>query len=280
MADKPGFWTYIKAAFNVRWPVPGLGGIPINWLALLGIAVAGFFVHPALWLLGAGLDFGFVMVLAHNVRFQRLVNAGQVAKEDIDFSVRISQQLQSLPSLARKRYADLEARCKQIYSMTEALAPGAMSAVQVGGLKKLLWIFLRLLLSRETILEQARTTNRDDLMDEVKKSEEQLTQLSDPAKERLRKSVESTLEILKKRLSNLDESRNALEFIDAELKRIEHQVELIAQEAAIAKDGGHLSTKIDTIAGTLSETQDWMKSNQEILGNLEDLEMPGGLTKV
>jgi len=275
MAQKPGLWSYIKAAFNVRWPIPGIGGVPVNWLALLGFAVAGFIVHPALWLLGGGLDIGFIMMLAHNPRFQRLVNAGAHAQEDVDFSARVAQMLQGVPGLARKRYNELEIRCGQIRQMSESLAPGAMTEVQVGGLKKLLWIFLRLLSSRETILNQARTTNRDDIQDEIKKSEEQLTQLSDPSKERLRKSVESNLEILKKRLTNLDDAKNGLEFIEAELKRIENQVELIAQEAAMAKDGGHLSEKIDTVAGTLSETQDWMKSNQDILGTLDDIDMPG-----
>jgi flagellar motility protein MotE (MotC chaperone) len=277
MADKPGLWSYIKAAFNVRWPVPGLGGVPVNWLAVLGFAIAGFLVHPAIWLLGAGLEFGFVMMLAQNPRFQRLVDANQGVKEDFNFAARVSQMLAGVPGLARKRYADLELRCAEIRKMTEALAPGAMSEIQVGGLKKLLWIFLRLLVSRETILSTARTTNREDIQDEIRRSEEQLAQLSDPAKERLRKSVEANLELLKKRLANVEESRHALEFIEAELKRIENQVELIAQEAAMAKDGGYLSTKIDTIAGTLSETQDWMKSNRDILGGLEDLEMPPGV---
>ncbi len=277
MAEKIGLWGYIKAAFNVRWPIPGLGGLPINWLFLFGVALAGWLIHPALWLMGGGLDFGFVMMLAHNPRFQKIIDATAGAKDDFNFSARAAQMLQGVPGLARKRYADLEIRCGQIRQMSESLAPGAMSEVQVGGLKRLLWIFLKLLVSRETILTQARTTNREDLQDEIKRAEEQLTTLADPSKERLRKSVESNLEIIKKRLVNLDESKNALEFIEAELKRIENQVELIAQEAAMAKDGAHLSGKIDTIAGTLTETQDWMKSNQEILGGLEDMEMPGGL---
>jgi hypothetical protein len=279
MASSAGLWTYLKAAFNVRWPIPGLGGIPVNWLFLIGVGIAGWLFHPALWLMGGALSLGFTTFLAHNPRFQRLVNASSSNRADYDFSLRIAQQVQSLPALARKRYTDLEGRCRTIREMSGSLAPGAFTEVQAGGLKKLLWIFLRLLLSREMILNQSRTTNKEDLQEEIKRSEDQLTQLADPAKERLRKSVEGTLEILKKRLTNLDESRNALEFIDAELKRIEHQVELIAQEAAMAKDGAHLSEKIDTVAGTLTETQDWMKSNQEILGNLEDMDIPGGLTR-
>lgn len=275
MPSKLSLWGYIKAALNVRWPVPGLGGLPVNWLFLGAVALAGFFVHPALWLLGGAADLAFIMALAQNPRFQRIIDAGSSAKDDIDFSAKAAQMLQGVPGLARKRYADLEIRCGQIRQMSSNL--GAMSEMQVGGLKRLLWIFLKLLVSRETILTQARTTNREDLQEEIKSAEAQLTTLADPSKERLRKSVESNLEILKKRLTNLDESKNALEFIEAELKRIENQVELIAQEAAMSKDGGHLSDKIDSVAGTLAETQDWMKTNQEILGGLEDMEMPGGL---
>ena len=34
------YWDYVKAAFNVRLPIPGLGGLPVNWLALGVAAVA------------------------------------------------------------------------------------------------------------------------------------------------------------------------------------------------------------------------------------------------
>ncbi|NUN49136.1 MAG: hypothetical protein HUU15_09950 [Candidatus Brocadiae bacterium] len=275
MKPRLGLWDYLKAAFHVRWPVPGLGGVPINWLACVGIALAGWLFHPALWLLGGAAELGFITLLAHNPRFQRIVDASQTARQDFDFSSRIAQMLQGLPGLARKRYSDLEQRVAAVRQMTQGLATGAMSEVQAGGLKRLLWIFLRLLVSRETILTQARNTNREDMVEEIQAAETQLGQLADPAKERLRKSVEANLEILRKRLTNLDESKNAMEFIEAELKRIENQVELIAQEAAMSKDGGHLSEKIDSIAGTLTETQDWMKTNQEILGGLEDMDLPG-----
>ena len=55
---EPTFGDYLKAAFNVRVRVPGLGGVPINWLYLTAIAGLSFAAWPMLL-----VGFGAAMLL-------------------------------------------------------------------------------------------------------------------------------------------------------------------------------------------------------------------------
>ena len=47
-------WRYLKAAFLVGVPVPGLGRVPVNAMGVFGLGVLGF-VEPSVWLVGLGL---------------------------------------------------------------------------------------------------------------------------------------------------------------------------------------------------------------------------------
>jgi hypothetical protein len=73
MSDRPpDLQDYLKEAFNARVGVPGLGGLPLNWMALLGVGTLGL-LHPGIWLVGAGLELAFVVGLAHNERIRNYV---------------------------------------------------------------------------------------------------------------------------------------------------------------------------------------------------------------
>src|SRR5262245_50108036 len=64
----------LRAAFLLRYPVPGLGDVPVNLvglacLGLLGLGNAGF------WFTGIGLETLYLVSLCTNLRFQRWVVA-------------------------------------------------------------------------------------------------------------------------------------------------------------------------------------------------------------
>ena len=56
--------------------------------------------------------------------------------------------------------------------------------------------------------------------------------------------------------------------IDAELERIEQQVVLIREEAAVSGKADILSRRLDSVSSTLTETNRWMEQNAEIFGEL------------
>jgi len=60
-------------------------------------------------------------------------------------------------------------------------------------------------------------------------------------------------------------------FVDAELTRIEEQVELIREGLLVASDASSLSQRIDQIGNTLGNTNQWIKQQQELYGQTEVL---------
>ena len=60
-------------------------------------------------------------------------------------------------------------------------------------------------------------------------------------------------------------------YIDAELERIQQQVELIREQAALSTDPELLSQRIDEITATLGTTGQWIRDQQQVYGAMEDL---------
>ena len=63
MADKPGFMQYLTAAFNAR---PFGMFVAPNWMGLAAFGLLGI-INPGFWVLGAGLEIGYLLALATNV---------------------------------------------------------------------------------------------------------------------------------------------------------------------------------------------------------------------
>ena len=89
--------------------------------------------------------------------------------------------------------------------------------------------------------------------------------------EELRRSLAGQLEILKQRLLQRTDAERKLAYIDAELERIQQQVELIREQAALSTDPELLSQRIDEITATLGTTGQWIRDQQKVYGAMEDL---------
>jgi hypothetical protein len=151
MAAKPGFFDYIKAAFNAR-PL-GMFVAP-NWVGLGAFGLLGM-MEPGFWVLGAGLELGYLFALATNERFQRLVAAVPLVEATADWNKRIQALVGRLDAGDRRIYDLLSQRCRSIIDLqlqgaSPATVPGGLES-QADGLGRLSWMFLRLLVARRTI---------------------------------------------------------------------------------------------------------------------------------
>ena len=141
------------------------------------------------------------------------------------------------------------------------------------GLGRLLWIYLTLLRTRQQIVRVVRESldlerNKEPLDRRIQRLNSALEKES--VNEDLRKSLEGQLEILRQRMEKRKETREKLVFLDAELVRIEEQVELIREQAVMASEPHAVSERIDNIASTLSGTQQWIRDQQKILGAMDE----------
>jgi len=79
------------------------------------------------------------------------------------------------------------------------------------------------------------------------------------------------LDILHQRQDKQRVAKENLAFLDAELIRIQEQVELLREQAVLSTGPEVVSQRIDQIANTLGDTTQWIQEQQRIYGNVEDL---------
>ena len=268
-APKPGFLSYVTAAFNAR---PFGMFVAPNWVGLAAFGLLGI-TNPGFWVLGAGLELGYLLTLATNSRFQRVIASKPLSAARNEWNERINRLTGRLDRADRGRYEALAERTRSIIDIQAhggADLPHGIEA-QADGLGRLLWMFLRLLVARRAILTVLVDSAGDDgaLERRVKELERQAHDESVDAD--LRRSLAGQVEILGQRIEQRDEAERKLAYTDAELTRIEQQVELIREQAALSTDPEILSRRIDEIAATLGGTGQWIRDQQKVYGAMEDL---------
>src|SRR5262245_13158241 len=110
MRQTPGFFDYVGAAFNAR---PFGMFVAPNWVGLAGFGLLGL-VNPGFWVLGAGLELGYLAVLSTNNRFRRLVSANATSGTDEAWEQKVAKLLAGLDERSRRRYQSLSSRCRGI----------------------------------------------------------------------------------------------------------------------------------------------------------------------
>jgi hypothetical protein len=276
----PRFGDYIREAFNAK---PFGMFVAPNWIGLALFGLLGVTQNPGWFAIGAGAEIGYLALLATHPRFQRFVAGKQSLSASGDAARRGEALMASLPDLDKRRYGALRQRCLSILEQQfrgDAAAPGYES--QSDSLGRLTWMYLRLLATRQAILrvlrEPARpgdppplpggagTQRLDTRLAELRQ------RLADPTlKDDLRRSLSGQVELLEQRVARRSEADQKLAFLDAELARIEEQVELIREQAVLSTDPEHFSQRIDEISATLGTTGQWIAEQQQTLGAFDDL---------
>lgn len=273
---KQGLWTYVKAAFNAR-PIGMF--VPPNWIGIAGVGIAAVALGPALApgvvLIGAGLELAYLFGLSSSKRFQRVVDGSAKLEDREQWQQKLQAIVAQLDPDDRERFVNLQRRCYTIIEQQRQNGETPELELQGEGLSKLLWIYLRLLRTRQSLLRIIRESldldrGRGEPLDKRLKrlsGEVQSPSISPD----LRKSLEGQLEILQQRMEKRRESRDKLAFLDAELIRIEEQVELLREQAVMSTTPSAVSERIDHIAGTLADTQQWVRDQQQIMGNVDEI---------
>jgi hypothetical protein len=268
MSSKPGLTDYVAAAFNAR---PFGMFVAPNWVGLAAFGLLGI-ANPGFWVLGAGLEVGYLLLLATNSRFQRAVASRPLTAARREWNARIERLLTRIDSSDRARYAGLAERCRSIIDLQTHGGVDMPHGIetQADSLGRLSWTFLRLLVARRTIQtvlgngETGATLTRR--LEKLEREAASQSMASD-----LRRSLAGQIDILRQRVEQHEEAQRKSAYIEAELTRIEEQVELIREQAALSTDPDVLSRRIDEIAATLGGTGQWIRDQQQVYGAMEDL---------
>src|SRR5262249_10814186 len=176
---KPGFWDYMRAAFNAR-PIGMF--VPPNWIGLGVFGLLGA-LNPGFWIIGVGCELAYLGWLGTHPRFQRVVNGGQLLNEQRRWETKVYELVRQLPPDDQQRYRALESRCKSILEQQSQVGVSSGLAEQGQGLGRLIWIYLRLLFTREAIRKIIRDSSgsADEaayMKERIDKLREQLQQTS------------------------------------------------------------------------------------------------------
>jgi hypothetical protein len=243
-------WRYLKAAFFVGVDVPALGRVPVNALAAAGFFILGF-GHPGFWLLGLATEAVIVPSLAFSRRFQKVIEA-----EDKQFSSGDSQSKRSslvklLPSDYQSRLANLERRCDKVLEVyRNAQAEEFLIDTNRDALENLKWVYLKLLIARYHLLTAGTEDTPQSLEKKIASIQGELQNGKESSA--LRQSKAATLDILKRRLANIQRREQSLEEVESDLTRVESQVDLILDNAAMQGKPQTISTDIELASDLVS----------------------------
>lgn len=227
--------------------VPGLGRLPVNVLAAVGFLILGF-GHPGFWLLGLAAEAAILPTLAFNKRFQNYVEAEDRQLTSGDSQAKRNTLVQSLPPDYRKRIADLDRRCGKIVEVYQnAQTEEFLIETNRDALDNLKWVYTKLLIARYHLLTAGTDDSAQSLQKKIDSLEKDLSSSDEtPA---LRQSKSATVDILKRRLANIQRREQSLEEVESDLTRVESQVDLILDNAA-------MQGKPQTISSDLQLTSD------------------------
>jgi len=243
-------WRYLKAAFLVGVEVPALGRVPLNALAAAGFLILGF-GHPGFWFLGLAAEAAIVPALAFNKRFQKVVDAEDRQLSSGDSQSKRYSLVKLLPSDYQSRLAVLEVRCDKVLEVyRNAQAEEFLIDTNRDALENLKWVYLKLLIARYHLLTAGTEDTPESLEKKIASLQGELQNPRESAA--LRQSKAATLDILKRRLANIQRRGQSLEEVESDLTRVESQVDLILDNAAMQGKPQTISTDIELASDLVS----------------------------
>ena len=252
---------YVKAAFLWRWNLLAFGAAAV--FALLS-------GQPDVVLpLAAAAELTYLGLLATHPRFRKAIDARIVASDNppVDDAKFLHQIRSAIKPEAWNRFDALRARCVRLNRLAvqfrgpQGRENETISEMQTTSLERLLWMFLNLLYSQDALAQFLRGTDRNQLQREIEHCETQLQDATDRERDaKLVKSLDDMLQTLRQRLANHDRARENLDFLAAEIDRIEQKVNAIGELAINAPSTMDITAQVDGIAEGVSATEEAMRT--------------------
>ena len=274
MAGEPlTYWDYVKAAFCEAACARACSArMPVNQMRSRAFGLAGF-GNPGFWLLGLRRRSSTFWAGARRARASRSWSRPSGSRRAPERRGPDAAGGSSGWRRPRSRYRALVGSAARSWASAPRSGEASGSTdFRAGSLNQLLWLFLRLLTSREVITDTLAHVDRRQLEAGVEALQARGSRPPATRRAPLARSLQATLEIQEKRLENLDRAAKSLAVIDAELERIEQQVRLIREETAVSGGPEVLSARLDAVTSTLAETSRWMDQHAELLGGLTSVD--------
>jgi hypothetical protein len=273
-----GMGRYLAEAFLFRW----------NLLLFLGGSAAAVmtpFADVLVPLVGA-VELTYLAGLTSIPRFRAAIDAKVYGEQKgpmkADAAVPVQSlgaMLSGLPNDARSRFEKLHARCREMRGIAAGIrgATGDQSSgdsLSTPGLDRLLWLFLRLLVSKTALDRFLRSMNEQELSARADQLRKNLETAQKGTDERITKSLQDSLAMGELRLENFNRAKKNADFVSVELDRIEGKIQALAEMAVNRQDPDFLSGQADAAAESMRQTEKAVSELQHLTGLGEQLEEP------
>ena len=276
-------WKYVKSAFANHWNLLGLAAgaaftaVSGQWEIGLALMAAG----ETAWL-------GFV---GTHPRFRQYVDLQEHQKLKADDAqaakTRMRLMLASLPRGAQRRYEALMSQCAEMRTITKQYqaaqgteTDATVVEMRLEGLDRLLWLFLKLLYTEHSLNRFFETTTIDNIEREIQQIEGRLNrEASRPQgqqRERIVATLKDSLNTCQQRKKNFEQARDSFELVKAEQRRLENKIRSLAETGISKGDPEVLSSQVDTVAGSIQETERTLSDLEFVTGfsTFEDEAVP------
>jgi hypothetical protein len=274
---------YIKKAFLYHWNLLGVA---------TGAAVAFISGYPDVVLpVIAALELIYLVGLSSNSRFQDAVIAAERKKEEAirsssSSSTRLNQILTALNNEDRSRYERLKDLCLELRHIADRIKGTikteleVISDVQVNSINRLLWMYLKLLYSKNALESYFKAINVNEIKARIKRAEERLDAMGpedndSEVEAKRRESLLDTLKTSRKRLKNYRISTDNYDFIGLELERLYSKITSLAEMGINQQDPNLITNEISVVSSSIEKAERTMDELDIITGfSFQDEEPP------
>ncbi len=254
------------------------------WLGLLTLGL-GFLSAQPLLLLAGVTAYGLGWIYLPDMAFFRrsvdkrreVVSQTAALAEVTQFVQKRDALLRSLSPQGRERYAALAEVCRNIEAASaENTMLSAAGDPRMRKLDELMWTFLRLLTIEESLSRFLETERQEDLPRVIREAETEATRLTkeiETAKAKGETALETRqrflgsrlerLDVLRKRLQRIEQTRENLALVVSEQERLDQQIKLIRADAVATKNAETLTARIDATVEHLNQTNKWLSEMDE-----------------
>ena len=272
-----GVRTYLRHAFLYHW----------NLLLFLGgaaLSVMSPWPDALLPIIG-GLELAYLTGLLAIPRFRTAIDAkvANAARErGSDPASRLSaeqslqQMIDALPDGSRHRFLALRRRCFEMREIASGVrgqardSDTAADSIRTPALDRLLFLFLRLLVSQNGLDRFLRSTSEQELMLRLEDVRTRLkaAQAVDAARqdERMIRSLQDSVADHELRLDNYRKSAKDAEFVGIELDRIETKIQALIEMGVSSQDPDALSHQVTAAADSMHQTEAAVNRLQHLTG--------------
>ena len=268
---------YLREAFVFRW----------NLLVFLG-SVAGAALAPfadvTIPLVMAG-ELAYLTGLISIPRFRAAIDAKVHALRKNQAvpsaaSPPLVIMLAGLPAEARRRFERLHARCVEMRAIAigvrgaAGMSGASAEEIRTPGLDRLLWLFLRLLMSKNALDRFLETMSGEAIPARLEQLRTDLAAAQAAGDERIVRSLQDSIAMSELRLDNYERAGKNAQFVSIELNRIEGKIQALAEMAVNRQDPDLLSSQVDSAAESMRQTEKAVSELQHLTGLADELQDP------